>query len=339
MPLAKNCNLRYQVLDHCLHSPDGMTLSQLREACNAKLELAGYYPIGQKSKNTILGDIEFMMNYYNAPIISYRNGRFIYYKYENPEFSIFKSTLPEEDLMKIQQTLQMLGSFEGRVNFEWVEEFKLKLNGILKNSNGITPVISFENNPELAGKEFITPLYDAIISKRAISITYKSFNAKEPEKTNVHPYYLKQYNNRWFLMCRTDGYDNITVRALDRIISIGPAPITYAPNTKVDFADFFDDMIGVTRKPDAEPLDVILWVKANTYPYVATKPLHWSQKVISRDDEGTTICIKVIPNYELEQLILYYGENVKVLSPLFLQEKIRHRIEYALLNYQTVQKD
>lgn len=339
MPQAKNCNLRYQVLDRCFQSTDGRTLAQLRMACNAKLTLAGYKPIGEHSKNTILGDIEFMQNYYNAPIIQERDGRYIYYRYDDPTFSIFKSPLPEEDLLKIQETLSMLGSFEGRVNFEWVEDLRLKLNTVLKDSKETKPVIGYDNNPELIGKEHITPLYDAIISKRAISISYKPFTAEQADKSIVHPYYLKQYNNRWFLICRTEGYDNLTVKALDRITEIGHTPVEYRPNTEIDFSEYFDDIIGVSRKTGAEPEPITLWVNTKTYPYIATKPLHWSQRVVERDERGITVEIKVIPNYELEQLILYYGENVRVVSPDTFRDKIRHRIEESLRNYQSVQFD
>lgn len=215
-------------------------------------------------------------------------------------------------------------------------KLKLKLNTIIKDSEGSTPVIGYDNNPELTGKENIIPLYDAIVSKRSISITYKPFTAEQIDKSIVHPYYLKQYNNRWFLLCRIEGYDNLATKALDRIQEIGPSPIKYRQNTEVVFSDYFDDMIGVSRKDEVEPEEITLWIKAKTFPYIATKPLHWNQRIVCRDDVGTTVIIKVVPNYELEQLILCYGENIKVILPVSLQEKIMSRIEESLYNYQPV---
>ena len=47
------------------------------------------------------------------------------------------------------------------------------------------------------------------------------------------------------------------------------------------------------------------------------------------------ISIKVIPNYELERLILSYGEKVKVISPNSIRDKIKTRIQEMINQYDT----
>jgi predicted DNA-binding transcriptional regulator YafY len=67
-------------------------------------------------------------------------------------------------------------------------------------------------------------------------------------------------------------------------------------------------------------------------PYVITKPLHPTQKH-KNDLTGLQVTIKVIPNFELEKLILSFGEQVKVVSPQGFKERIAQRLKSASLLY------
>ena len=65
-----------------------------------------------------------------------------------------------------------------------------------------------------------------------------------------------------------------------------------------------------------------------------SKPIHKSQVVTEEQDDGSAIIsIKVIPNYELIQLLLSFGERVKVLSPESLRGEILGRIKKNIDNY------
>lgn len=96
--------------------------------------------------------------------------------------------------------------------------------------------------------------------------------------------------------------------------------------------DYFYDIIGVTRIQGKEPEEIKLWFSPTSAPYVSTKPLHHSQKTKWLAAGELEIRIRVIPNYELETVILSFGENVKVLEPEWLMEKIKERWASALSN-------
>ena len=101
----------------------------------------------------------------------------------------------------------------------------------------------------------------------------------------------------------------------------------------INFTDYFDEMIGVSKDSNAEPTLVKLWVSPVSWPYVRTKPLHGTQKKVSEDATGAVITIEVYLNYELEQLILSFGENMEVLEPEWFREKIKMRIGKGLERY------
>ena len=148
---------------------------------------------------------------------------------------------------------------------------------------------------------------------------------------------MKQYNNRWFLFGCVDGYTNLTNLPLDRIQGIEPASIPYKPNTDIDLNEYFEDMIGVSRRYDDKVSPILIKVDNSLYPYIETKPLHGTQRVISRDEDGVVIQIEVIINRELRQLLLSYGSSLTVLIPKELQQTMIEESKKTLQKYETVQ--
>jgi predicted DNA-binding transcriptional regulator YafY len=188
----------------------------------------------------------------------------------------------------------------------------------------------------LRGLEHFGDLFNAIIYKQVLTIKYQSFKNPEPEISFIHPYYLKQYNNRWFLF----GYNPapkvnaLSNRALDRIIEIKVDDKTeFIENTKYDFFEYFEDMIGVTKPVDIEVQRIKLWFSPDQAPYIDSKPLHGTQKCLSWDDSGMIITIEVIPNIELEQLILRHGEHCMVLEPTKVKDRIKKKLCIGFRNY------
>jgi len=114
---------------------------------------------------------------------------------------------------------------------------------------------------------------------------------------------------------------------LDRIESVEIIRKEYR-QTDIDWNDYFYDIIGVTRYQDKEPESVVLEFTKDVAPYIQTKPLHPSQKTEWVDDR-LRVTIEVIPNYELESLILSFGEKVKVKKPQKLIQVIKTRLSSA----------
>jgi predicted DNA-binding transcriptional regulator YafY len=112
---------------------------------------------------------------------------------------------------------------------------------------------------------------------------------------------------------------------LDRIESIELSSSEYTPNIQYDWDEYFDDMIGVSRLPNGVLTKIQLKFTSNQAPYIKTKPLQGSQKVISEGADGFVIQIEVIPNYELESLILGFGSDCEVISPVEFKKNIQKR--------------
>jgi predicted DNA-binding transcriptional regulator YafY len=339
MPTNKNALLRYQILDRCFSNRyRKYTIEDLVDAVNEAL----YDMYGSEvSMRQIRDDIKYMRDRvsYNAPIEAVPfDGKRCYYRYSDPNYTIFNTELTTEEVTKLCSTINMLGRYRGGAN-RWLEEVISNLElrfGIKTNREHI---VAFEQNDQLRGLEFLSELIDSAINHQPLNLLYRTYNGKE---TNVviHPYHVKQYNNRWFLfgLEQTPNGDRIANRALDRIVKFSISNVPFVPNTSIDFSTRFDDVVGVTiPDDDVQKETVVLKFEPDRFPYVVSKPIHHSQKVLNEDE--CILQIEVRPNKELESVIFSYFPHVEVLEPATLREQFKEKISNNLKKYLSVQKD
>ena len=330
MAVNKNAFIRYQVLDKCFRNPGRMYFwEDLLEECNkALLELN---PLSNGiQRRQLFQDFIFMESEqgWSVPLEKIRYGRKVYYRYSDLHFSINSQPLNETEASQIKSALMILSRFTGSPQFDWIKEIIPVIEDKLGLVNKEKEVIAFDANIDLKGIDFLSPIFNAILNKRVVNILYKDFKTPKPYKIVFHPYYLKQYNNRWFVFGlneeRQMPFWNI---ALDRIEEIEETNLEYKNDT-IDWEDYFYDIIGVTMPDDKTVQEVVLEFSLEQAPYIMTKPLHPSQKH-KLDEIGLTVRINLILNYELERLILSFGDSVKVVLPTSLKNKISEKIKKA----------
>lgn len=333
MPTNKGALIRRQVIDRCLSGHRFYSVAEIMERCNAKLEEKGFRKV--TSENTIRTDMfELEAQYPEAEIVQKRQGRNLSYHYRNPDFSIYHLPLTDAEIVGLTQALAVLNRFEGMPGQEWLHKMLERFSPVVSIDASVSRVVGFDTNTNLKGRGYFATLLQAIVQKQVLIVRYCSYNSSTEIKAIIHPYYLKQYNNRWFLFGWNEELKCLTNFAFDRILEITTIPKQYIPNTKFDFDKFFSEMVGVSRTVDDVPLPVTLWVSKQQLPYILSKPLHHSQQIIENCNDGAIIQIDLIPNFELEQQILSLAEHVKVLSPSTLRDRIKNRITSAQKNYE-----
>lgn len=327
MPVNKNAYLRYQLLDQCFANKfRKFGISDLVEYVSDKL---GY----NISLRQIREDIaNLRLGPYNAPITAIPfDGKKCYYRYSDPDFTIFKTELSVEDVANLRSTIEMLGKYRGTPANVWLEEVISNLEYRLGIKVDRENVIGFDRNVRLKGIENLSALIDATVNHQPLEITYQSYKGKE--QTNVlHPYYVKEYNNRWFLFGFNETYHCISNYALDRIKAFHFKDVPFRKNTMIDFERYFSDIIGVTIPADNVPRETItLRFSSDRLPYILTKPLHHSQQVT--DCTAGEVSITVKPTRELRQLIFSFMPDVEVIAPQWLREEFRQSIAANLNKY------
>jgi predicted DNA-binding transcriptional regulator YafY len=339
MANVKNAAIREIIIDRCLRHPGGRTVQQIMKECNDALDLRGFRQV--TSPNTIRQDFVDIANRWHQVIKCHRSGRYLYYSYKDQNFSIFNNPLSEEEIMKVYGAIEVMERFKGQAGFSWIEEVSAHLRVTLNMGKSPQTFISYDDNTQLRGMQHFALLHEYIRARQPIVVEYQPYNNPEPMEETVHPYFLKQYNSRWFVLGFNTKYDALTTFALDRIITIQKAPVNFIPNTRYDFKEYFKDVIGISIAAEGqEPEEILIEVDGQQYPYVSSKPMHTSQHLVRFTENGNAvIMLKVIDNFELRQLILSYGKRMTVLKPQHLREEIAIELQDILNNYQSAQID
>lgn len=337
MPVNRNALIRYRTIDNCLQNRyKKWTLDDLIDACSDALyEFEGIDK--GVSRRSVQADIEMMRSNklgYEAPIIVVDKK---YYTYADKNYSITNSPINQQDLKVLSEVSSLLKQFKGFNHFTDLNEMVSKLEDkIYSQKTHSTPVIDFEKNDNLKGLEYIEVIRKAIVAKKTMCVTYQSFKAREASSFCFSGYLLKEYRNRWFVlgMPHTRNAQMLNL-ALDRIQAIEEHADEYRENKSIDFGSYYNDVIGVTKSPGQRNTQVVFWIDDANAPYVITKPLHHTQKVVSEENGGKVFTIRVIMNFELERELLGFGSKIKVLGPRILVKQMKILLQKSLNRYET----
>jgi predicted DNA-binding transcriptional regulator YafY len=334
MAATKNALIRYKVLDNCFRNTGKRYfIGDLISECETVLSEIDPSSSGI-SRRQIFDDIAFMESAegWAIDLLRHKEGKRVFYRYADPSFSINNMPLNEVEINQLKSAVDILSQFKGMPQFEWINELIPKLKQGVSTSQTNAVIMEFDSNEFLKGKEHLGFLYNAIFYKKVISIQYQPFENETAFNLIIHPYFLKQYNNRWFLFGfnpQNGKYDwNL---AIDRILSAKETIERYHENTEINWHEYFEDIIGVTKPVDGEIENIVLHFYGKTGKYIETKPLHESQIGKWLDSDIFEVKMKLYVNYELERLILSYADSVRVLQPIRLAERLKLRYQNAIM--------
>lgn len=354
MPSNKNALTRIRILDELLSdSYHGYTLDEIVGIVNDRLAEMSVEPVTRRCVEKDIAYIEgenspFAMEVERYPVARYdaESGmtvrkQCLRYRYSGS--SIFKKDLSYEEKKLMAEVFNLLGQFDGLPDFSVLEGIR---SGLVDKSD--KPVVSFSRNPKFSRPNLFGQLFSAITHRQSIDLFYHLFPAPGDVRViPAYPYFLKEYNGRWYLFCAHAETGKLLSFALDRIDDAVPHPERGYVDFEGDWNSYFENIIGVTRN-EGPVLEIVFWASdaGNCRSYVETKPLHESQVRIRRDEAlrksfpllegGAFFRIECIENYELVRELCSYGRNLLVLSPEELRDKVFARMDETSEAYRTL---
>jgi len=267
-------------------------------------------------------------------LTSKRVGKIIHYQYEDLDFSISDINLSTKEIKKLADAVKFLQQIKGIDLNNDLTDIIQKLDAQVKfQKKKESDIISIQHTEPALGYHYIDDIYDSIFEQTVLKIKYHPFN-KESFELIIHPYHLKQFNNRWFLFGWDDARNLLSNLALDRIEKISPTRLNYlSPDERFNPLTYFKDFLGVTKNENACLEMIELEIKKSRASYIITKPIHHSQTFKKLESGNIIISLNLIANKELIQLILGYGSDVTVLKPKSLREEIIQEGKKILANY------
>jgi len=338
MATNKNALIRYKHLDTLLsdrhHYYD---INDLTEKVNQLLQDEGFQTV---TRRCIEKDLVYLTERpFCAPIKRFKHNGKNCVAYKNPSFSIFIQEMSREERHLLREVLNTIGQLDGLDNFEWLDKFKSGLGNTRRQ------IISFSNNPYLKNSNLLGTLFDLISNEVVIRLYYHTFADSTVRSIAFHPYLLKQYNDRWFLLGAADDDGKILTFALDRIDKVESLPEKKYVPCPDDLSNRFEDIVGVTLYEDRPIEHIVFWASDASKDYIMTKPIHESQTSIKGETEnnlhekhpqldgGAFFSIDCIQNYELIRELCSFGKELIVLEPSSIRDEAFKRISMMVDKY------
>ena len=337
MPANKYAAIRYRVIHNCLSKrfPDYPTKGDLIAACEEALG----FDQGGISASTIEKDLWAMKNETTmmgicAPI-KYSTTHRGYY-YTDPGYTLTNMPLTDVDMEAIYFASSILSQFQGMKMFEQFSDAidkisdAVNLTRTLDDDLDSSGIIKFDKAPYFKGDHLLNDLALTIKNKKVINLLHKGFESDAAYNHTVHPYLLKEFRKRWYVVGWSDAMNAIRTYGLDRIEEMRVIDgIEFRESQGFSAEAFFKYVYGISQ-PDGKFAKVQLSFTRTQSKYIATQPLHHSQTLVkevgSGDSRRVIYSYEVVPNYEFKMQLLSYADQVKVLKPKSLADDIQRMI-------------
>ena len=190
--------------------------------------------------------------------------------------------------------------------------------------------IEIEDVP--SAREFLPMVLEAIRDSVKLSFSYASFSRSRTEHNILfHPYFLKRYKQRWYMIGYQEKRKSIRTYALDRVKDMLLVRESFEKPGDITLEQLFGNIVGVTTS-ESDVKTVRLRVTPSQAKYFRALPFHASQEEEIHDDYSI-FTYKLKLNYELAHEILALGDSVKVLDPPELRTMVMQELQSALSQY------
>lgn len=339
MPVNKYALLRYRIIDRKISSKyqPFPNKEDLRAACEDELYGSGSERI---SMSTIDKDLYAMRNEsnlgYYAPIVYDKANKG--YFYEDPDYSIQEMPLNDDDLEAIQFAANTLSQFRSLDMFKSseaaIDKILDRFNLNPKNDEkAVTSFVQFEAAQSFKGGKYLPAILKAIRHEKIIRFEYEKFSGGKKRSYQLHPYLLKEYRNRWYVIGFNPDKNSVVIFGLDRIVGeIDVTDFDFQRQPDFNSSIYFEHSIGITAVND-DPQRIHLRFSPLAGKYIESQPLHTSQKIVRNDEVALEVELFLCVTQELIMTILSYGNDVEVKAPQFLKDQITKSLRNTLRMY------
>lgn len=180
-----------------------------------------------------------------------------------------------------------------------------------------------------SGQEYLQTIIEAMKENRILNISYHSYRKNEVNNFDVEPFCIKLFHQRWYLVaCSTYAYyqqQGPRIYALDRISFIEKTDKVFKMPEGWSAKEFFKNCFGIIAGDGTKVERIKLKVSAGQAYYIRDLKLHASQQEIECNNEYSIFTYYLRPTYDFQQELLWHGEDMEVLEPLWLRKEMADR--------------
>lgn len=212
----------------------------------------------------------------------------------------------------------------------------ISTSNLLLENRSLNDRILLEDVP--SGREYLQPIIDAMKKNHLIHFTYYNYWRNDYRQHCVEPYCVKLFRQRWYMVGKMLGANVVLVYSLDRMSEFRKSERTFKYPDDFDGEYYFKDCYGIIAGDGTDTQHVVLKVSAGQANYMRDLPLHHSQRETEQTDEYSIFELNIRATFDFQQEILWNGEDVEVLKPLWLRKEIAGKIKRMWNKYKEDKK-
>ena len=173
------------------------------------------------------------------------------------------------------------------------------------------------------GVENVQIILEAIDKQKGIECVYYSFDRATKKQQLLIPYFLKTWEQRWYLAAEPDNHHHgISIFALERMDNIRLTEKKMLPSNDVTADEYWEGSFGVNHSDNQVPERIVIKVYGSQVNYVRALPIHESQKELESNEEYTLFEYHIVPCYNLYQQLLWHREKLEIVEPIHMREEM-----------------
>ena len=286
----------------------------------------------------------------------YRHPKGLTYKefadrWERSSQNILGTSLPKRTfadcLRAIEETFDIDISSDARngyryriVQRDWLENDRVKdwllsafaVNGLLQDSRGLRERVMYEDIP--SGNDYLLTVLEAMKENRVLTMTYQDYFDEEPREIMLEPYCVRVFRQRWYVIGEMENEPESEEPsrryALDRVQRLEITSQTFKMPHQFSVDSYFADAFGIiveAEEYDVETIRLKVYDVNHRREYLRSLPLHPSQREVEKHEDYSIFEVRVMPTYDFIQELLSMGGEVEVISPAYVREEMKRRIE------------
>ena len=212
-------------------------MQEILEKVNDELKLEGFDTV---SLNTIRNDIENFRSLYKLSLHVVKKSYYTYYRYEDPNFTVFSNVFTRSELRLIHSAILSISYMDNIQGMLVYRQLCDQLGNQLELNSDDSPILIYEESPSEVELGIFQLLYEYIRTHTPAAITYIPGSFEEQREIQVHPYFLRQKDHKWYLLCRnaTDNCpEEIPISIIMRVATA--SDLKFQPNEDFPLKDLF----------------------------------------------------------------------------------------------------
>ena len=193
--------------------------------------------------------------------------------------------------------------------------------------------VSVEDVP--SGQIYLTTVMQAMLDNAVLRLSYRKYLSEETDVRIIHPYAVKEFEKRWYIVAYSQEAGQLRTYAMDRITALERTGETFRMPPGFHVEEAFEASYGIYLPEGEKPVLVKLRATLRESAYLQDLPLHPSQQLVEKGPDHCIFALRVIPNPNFVMELLRHGDRLEVLEPSQLRSAVRDEFNKALQLYET----